>query len=123
MRHETTLIRDRVRKPIEAHYGRDIWMEKVPGTPFNKGLPDSVACIKGAFAGIESKKEDNVYSLIQITKLRRIARAGGVALGVMFMKDGSITVSNWTYPSSVSTLTLAMHLCSLIRADRIIEEV
>lgn len=44
------------------------------------GTPDILACVNGRFVGIEAKAGTNKPTLLQITALREIDEAGGLAL-------------------------------------------
>ncbi len=46
------------------------------------GVPDFVACVRGAFWGIECKAGDNQPTALQHRELRLIAASGGIALWV-----------------------------------------
>jgi hypothetical protein len=46
----------------------------------NSGTPDILACVKGVFAGIEAKAGKNKPTALQISNLRKIREAGGMAL-------------------------------------------
>ena len=46
------------------------------------GIPDIVACISGAFIGIECKAAGNKPTALQARSLERIRMAGGVAVVV-----------------------------------------
>ena len=54
-----------------------------------KGTPDLLVCYKGRFIGLEVKRPDSNYTLTtaQQIRLRQIARAGGIGLGVESLQD------------------------------------
>ena len=52
----------------------------IGGLHANNGTPDILACLQGKFIGIEAKAGSNKPTDLQISNLRRIAEAGGLAL-------------------------------------------
>jgi hypothetical protein len=52
----------------------------IGGAYANTGTPDILACYRGRFLGIEVKAGKNKPTLIQLSNLRRIEKAAGVAL-------------------------------------------
>ena len=52
----------------------------IGGAYANTGTPDILACFKGRFLGIEVKAGKNKPTHIQLSNLRRIEKAAGVAL-------------------------------------------
>jgi len=53
----------------------------------SSGVPDFVGCIEGRFFGIEAKAGNNQPTALQLSHLKRIAEAGGMALVV---NDGNV---------------------------------
>jgi Holliday junction resolvase len=52
----------------------------IGGQYANSGTPDILACLKGQFIGIEAKAGKNKPTVLQISNLRKIREAGGMAL-------------------------------------------
>lgn len=52
----------------------------IGGMHANNGTPDILACLNGVFIGIEAKAGKNKPTDLQISNLRRIHEAGGIAL-------------------------------------------
>lgn len=52
----------------------------IGGMHANNGTPDILACLNGRFIGIEAKAGKNKPTDLQISNLRRIDEAGGLAL-------------------------------------------
>ena len=72
-------------------FGTRINVEKVPGTPYNVGLPDLVGTLDGLGFWCEVKKWDNKYPTPQQrTKLVNQAKAGGLAFLLIIQKDKTI---------------------------------
>lgn len=117
MKHETELVRTRLLGPLRKGFPGS-WVEKIPGTAYNKGLPDILASIEGCLVGIEAKKEGNLLTPLQRNKLRCIALAEGVALCVVFKKDGTMGVWDYTnanrkLPINLGVLSRLLPLCAL----------
>lgn len=66
----------------------DCWFLKYWGGAAytKKGIPDILVCCKGRFMGVEVKAPDGKPSDLQIYNLRRIDRAGGLAI-LLYPKD------------------------------------
>jgi hypothetical protein len=66
----------------------DCWFLKYwGGAAYTKsGVPDLLICCKGRFMGIEVKAADGRPSDLQIYNLRKIDRAGGIAI-LLYPKD------------------------------------
>ncbi|MDT2980647.1 VRR-NUC domain-containing protein [Enterococcus casseliflavus] len=64
---------------------------KVHGSMYQpSGTPDILACVAGKFIGIEVKRPDGgVVSELQKSKLRKIEKAGGVAIVARSVEDVS----------------------------------
>lgn len=54
------------------------------------GIPDIIGSIQGRFVGLELKMEGNYFSEFQKTKMLLISQSGGIACGVIQMKDESV---------------------------------
>lgn len=52
----------------------------IGGAFANNGTPDILACVRGRFYAIEAKAGKNRPTDLQLSNLRRISEAGGVAL-------------------------------------------
>lgn len=55
------------------------WFESVQQVAIG-GTPDKLGCIRGRFVAIELKAEDGTLSPRQRSKLKKIAKIGGVAI-------------------------------------------
>lgn len=72
-----------VNKVIDLIISRGGFAVKIWGNPTQeKGIPDVLACYRGQFLGLETKRPGNEPSPYQAYQLGRIARAGGVALTI-----------------------------------------
>ena len=117
MSTETELVKRHLVDPLRKGFPGSM-VEKIAGTPYNKGLPDVVACIEGCSVWIEAKKEGNPLTALQRNKLRRHALADGVSLCVVFRKDGTMGVWDYTnqnrkLPINLGVLRRLLPLCVL----------
>ena len=77
----------------------------------NNGTPDILACLEGRFIGIEAKAGRGKPTDLQISNLRKIHNAGGVALVINetnldLLTTLPHTVSNYTEWESNATSNL-----------------
>ena len=78
--NETTYIRDKIKPALLKSYPRSCWM-KVPGSPFNLGMPDLIGCWEGRAFFIEVKRAPNVHpTALQRDWLMKMAGAGGAVM-------------------------------------------
>ena len=57
------------------------------GAEYTKeGIPDILACVDGRFFGIEVKATNGRPKLLQLVKLRKIRKAGGIGI-LLYPKD------------------------------------
>jgi Holliday junction resolvase len=57
-----------------------------------RGIPDILACVDGRFFAFEVKRHDGIVSTIQKAQMRKINRAGGIALPVKTLEDVQLTI-------------------------------
>ena len=71
-------VKKQVKKRIEDAGGYMFY--PVMGGMGTNGIPDIIACVKGRFAGIETKAGKGKPTKLQLVQLRKIHEAGGSAL-------------------------------------------
>lgn len=78
MRNEKKKVTDPLLKMLRAEVGGYWW--KVHGGMFQiTGNPDICGCVQGLYVAIEAKDEDNEASGVQLTRIKQIREAGGLA--------------------------------------------
>lgn len=97
MKTETELIRSRIHAPLERRWP-DMYLPKIVGGPYNRGLPDKLGCIDGVAVAIEAKKQGGKLTRIQEENLKQMAKAGGVALCVTMRNDRTVQIVDYTEP-------------------------
>ena len=71
-------VKDKIHRILKA---ADAYAVNYIGGQYAKaGTPDILACIDGRFVGIEAKAGSNKPTMLQISALRHIDSAGGLAL-------------------------------------------
>jgi hypothetical protein len=63
---------------LKKTFGKDLWLENIQQAS-KAGTPDRLLCINGFFVGLEVKTDKGTPSKIQLLKLAKIKRAGGLA--------------------------------------------
>lgn len=87
----------------------DIYLEKIPGSPYNKGLPDYVFCLRGIGGVLEFKMFDNrTPSQLQLKHLKDVSRAGGVGILVILEKNRGITCKIQKASKTAALITSAL---------------
>ena len=81
-----TIFIEKVDKQLKAVFGKSLWLENIQQVT-KSGTPDRLICINGFFVGLEVKTDKGEPSKIQLLKLAKIKRAGGLAY--------IVTPSNW----------------------------
>ena len=122
LKTETQLIAARIHAPLQTRWP-DLYLPKIPGTPYNRGLPDKMGCIAGIAVSIEAKKQGGKPTAIQEENLRQMAKAGGVALCVIMKNDKSLQIVDYTPPWQEGSLVsiaspaalLAVEVCNVLR--------
>lgn len=79
---ENNLVK-KVKEYIKTAYREDAWFFKTSGNAAQKsGIPDILACVRGHFIAIETKREDGsgTPSEQQIIECKKIMKAGGYAI-------------------------------------------
>ena len=70
----------------------DIYLEKIPGSPFKKGMIDYIFCLDGKGGIIELKMFDNREPTpLQRKHLTDITKAGGIGLLIIIEQNRSLT--------------------------------
>ena len=72
------LVKDKVHRILKAAEAYAV--NYIGGQYAKAGTPDILACIEGRFVGIEVKAGKNKPTMLQISALRHIDSAGGLAL-------------------------------------------
>jgi hypothetical protein len=86
--NEATYTREKIKPVLLKSYPRSIWM-KVPGSPFNLGMPDLIGCWEGRAFYIEVKKAPNVHpTALQKDWLLKMAGAGAAAMVLIITDKG-----------------------------------
>ena len=81
-----TIFIENVDKLLVHTFGKGIWLENIQQVS-KSGTPDRLLCINGFFVALEVKTDEGAPSKIQLLKLAKIKRAGGLAY--------IVTPSNW----------------------------
>ncbi len=109
---ETEAARRYIVPVLKARFP-DLYLEKIPGSPFKKGLPDYVFCLRGVGGVIECKMHDNREpSPLQLKHLRDITRAGGVGVLLIIEQNRKITCRT-VKASKTATLLASALACSV----------
>ncbi len=58
------------------------------------GIPDIIACIDGRFYGFEVKTEEGTPTKLQLSTIRKINAAGGIALVVRSVEEVKAVIAN-----------------------------
>lgn len=75
-----TLFKERIRPRLKAL--PNSWWEKIQQVTI-RGTPDILGCVSGVFVALELKMDEKApIEPLQIHKLKRIEKAGGIALVV-----------------------------------------
>ncbi len=69
------LLEDKIRQFIASKGG---YCEKIHGNEFQSGIADLLCCYKGRFIALEVKAPDGHASQLQIAKLKKVRKAGGI---------------------------------------------
>src|SRR5262245_24500684 len=69
----------KIQKLLRAEFGKDIWLTKIHGGPFqDAGLPDLMGYYRGYGFAFEVKEPDGEPSELQLETLADMKRAGAV---------------------------------------------
>lgn len=88
-------LESKVTKAIMAYLkGRGIWCFKVAGGPMQqRGVPDIVCCVNGAFVALEVKRPElGRLTDLQTLTIERIREAGGVAEVVTSVEEAAVVI-------------------------------
>lgn len=58
------------------------------------GIPDIIACIDGRFYGFEVKTDEGTPTKLQLSTIRKINAAGGIAQVVRSVEDVKAVITN-----------------------------
>ena len=84
-------VKNKVKKRIENAGGYMFY--PVMGGMGTNGIPDIIACVKGRFAGIETKAGKGKPTKLQLIQLRKIYEAGGTSL--VINEDNLHILDHW----------------------------
>lgn len=94
-----TVFAEKVDADLKKRFHRFAWVENIQQVG-KIGTPDRLVCIRGAFVALELKTDIGEPSVLQLLKIYRIRRAGGLAF--------IVTPSNWNkIISKIDNLTKA----------------
>ncbi|OLN21423.1 recombinase RecB [Domibacillus antri] len=78
-------IENQIKRWLEQH---GIWFMKVHGSMYQKaGVPDILACVNGAFVGIEVKRPGGIVAPLQNWNIDEIQQSGGHAFVAYSVED------------------------------------
>jgi len=84
---EETKFGEWIDHDLRKLFGQDIWIENIQQVG-KRGTPDRLICLKGHFVAIELKTDTGIIEPLQVRKLLKINKAGG--LGVV------VSPTNWS---------------------------
>lgn len=88
MNKPETKLRNRIASEIKAHYGADLYMKKIHGSPYQEaGIPDLIGSFLGTFIGMEIKQPGCEPTPIQAANIRDIRRSGGCAQAISSVEE------------------------------------
>lgn len=118
MRNEKAIVKELLRL-LRAEVGGFWW--KVHGGIFQiKGNPDICGCVRGLYIAIEVKDGNNEADKIQLTRIKQIREAGGLAFVTWDARKAADKVVEYVKNHSTKTSEKSRKVIQKTKATRVI---